>query len=112
MTKPEPLTADHAKALDTANVMKGERFACGIGEGPTPFGNLAMAYLELHATISRLTLENERLREALKQTRTELWYCADQLKARGVRHVEGDSVDRALKAADAILRPAPEAKGD
>lgn len=45
----------------------------------------------------------KELRKALEDTRRELWHCAKQLAAHGQPGSPGDSVDRALAAADAAL---------
>lgn len=44
-----------------------------------------------------------KLREALEKTRNELYWCAEQLKARGLPGVPGDSVDVALAESAAAL---------
>ncbi len=45
----------------------------------------------------------ERMREALEETRRELYCCAEQLRVRGLPGVAGDSVDRALANSAAVL---------
>lgn len=52
---------------------------------------------------ARAVDEVERLRAVLRQTRNELYWCAEQLKARGLTGQPGDSVDRALAASAAAL---------
>lgn len=56
------------------------------------------------ALLSSPRVERERkMREALRKTRNELYWCAEQLKARGLPGVPGDSVDVALAESAAAL---------
>jgi hypothetical protein len=60
------------------------------------------------AEITRLRALNAEAREVLRATRNELYWCAEQLKARGQPGVPGDTVDRVLATSAVLLSKAKE----
>jgi hypothetical protein len=63
---------------------------------------------EAVAEITRLRALNAEALEVLRATRNELYWCAEQLKARGQPGVPGDTVDRVLATSAVLLSKAKE----
>jgi hypothetical protein len=60
------------------------------------------------ADLVRLRALYAEAREVLRATRNELYWCAEQLKARGQPGVPGDTVDRVLATSAVLLSKAKE----
>lgn len=67
-------------------------------------GRLRAENAQLKAELAQATQREARLREALIQTRRELWHCNDQLKYKGA--TEGVYVTEALAASAKALEEA------
>lgn len=90
--------------LNCGTVTRDHRCHCTEVDQEPNFVNYADELArQLNAAASTPRVEETRLRGALRKTRNELYWCAEQLKARGLPGVPGDSVDVALAESAAAL---------